>query len=197
METLNILRQPEYNSVKVTYFLHSDHIPGNESVVQQILADGHAIGNHSPEQDKWYSALGDEEKMSSLIDEAEDEIRKALNNPNFATGMFRSPGGSLQWTPHGPRDDVPGHSNWYHYGWHVDSEDWARDAESAITFAMEQIDAGAGGDRPIILMHSIHSHDPQVLSGIIDELRKPERGFSNFSTLPRADDSPGVLYPLY
>lgn len=109
--------------------------------------------------------------------------------------MFRSPGGSLQWAPYGPRDDVPGHSNWYHYGWHVDSEDWTRDTESAITFTMEQIDAGAGGDRPIILMHSIHPHDPQVLSRIIDELRKPERGFSNFSTLPRAGDVPGVLYP--
>ena len=40
---LDLLREHE---VRATFFLLSDHIPGNEDLVQRIVDEGHEIGNH-------------------------------------------------------------------------------------------------------------------------------------------------------
>jgi peptidoglycan/xylan/chitin deacetylase (PgdA/CDA1 family) len=42
-EILNVLRA---NDARATFFLLSDNIDGNEALVEQILAEGHEIGNH-------------------------------------------------------------------------------------------------------------------------------------------------------
>jgi hypothetical protein len=110
--------------------------------------------------------------------------------------MFRSPGGSLVLEADPSIEKVPGHPLWFHYGWYVETKDeWGDGAANAVSRAMENMDNGWGGNRPIILMHSIHSHDPDVLRGLIGGLR--ERGFCKFGVLPRPGDTPGVAYHLF
>jgi len=199
--TLDVLRENGYQ-IGVTYFLHGKNIAGHEGTVARIRSEGHGIGNHSWGHEEWYAALNanDDVTMSDLIDRTEKAIQMALGDSTFVSGMFRSPGGSLvidRMLNNQPIiEQVPGHPLWFHYGWYVDTKDWWGDeAENAVQRAMEEIDKGWGGNNPIILMHSTHSHAPEVLRGVIDGLR--QRGFVKFGVLPRPGDSPGIVYHLF
>ena len=61
---LDILK--EYDA-HATFFLITEHIPGNEIYVERILAEGHEIGNHLTE-DKPSIALDDEEFERELLE---------------------------------------------------------------------------------------------------------------------------------
>jgi peptidoglycan-N-acetylglucosamine deacetylase len=44
--TDNILEVLRANEARATFFLVSSHVPGNEALVRQLVAQGHEIGNH-------------------------------------------------------------------------------------------------------------------------------------------------------
>jgi len=62
---LDILKQ---HNVKVTFFLITDHIPGNEALVQRMVSEGHELGNHM---------TADEPSIRLSIDEFERKMLTA------------------------------------------------------------------------------------------------------------------------
>lgn len=88
--TLQVLDILQAHDVKATFFVVGRNIPGNEAILQRILAEGHTIGGHTFSHD--YQVLyrnkdaffADLEKGNELIEQA----------TGIKPTIFRYPGGS-------------------------------------------------------------------------------------------------------
>ena len=58
---------PEYD-VRATFFIITDQIPGNESILRQLLREGHELGNH---------LTRDEPSIDLLPDVFAEELRES------------------------------------------------------------------------------------------------------------------------
>jgi peptidoglycan-N-acetylglucosamine deacetylase len=86
LEMLDILKQ---NDVKVTFFWVGQALQANPDLAKQVVAEGHAIGNHTWHH--WYRRM-DEATAKSEIDRTSDLIYKTTG---VKTALFRPPGGFL------------------------------------------------------------------------------------------------------
>lgn len=66
--TKNILDVLEENNAQATFFLITDHVEGNEQLVEQIVKRGHELGNHS---------VKDEASIRLSSEEFEEKFLKA------------------------------------------------------------------------------------------------------------------------
>ena len=139
----------------------------NLEVVSRIVADGHAVGNHS----FTHPVLP---KLDSKAVAAEIADTQALLDAMVPVGNARS--GSFR-PPYGARDDrVLAEIDLHHLRsvvWNIDSEDWADPVPESIAHRVVRETEKAG--RGIILMHDIHARTVEALPLVIQELKK--RGF--------------------
>lgn len=88
--TIQVLDTLKAFDVKATFFVVGRNIPGNEAILQRILAEGHTLGGHSYSHDyrilyaTQESFFADLEKGNALIEQA----------TGFTPTIFRYPGGS-------------------------------------------------------------------------------------------------------
>jgi len=149
-----------------------------------MKSEGHAIGVHSWDHPLWGQLTA--EGQAVQIQQAQDALREVIGE---YSNLFRAPGG----------DPTGAHIQLYNYNWTVDSFDYKYDVDTSVRLVFQGDDSLEPGSealaidnaqwrQPIILMHSIHPQDPQVLDLIIQGLK--DRGYG-FGVLPRPGDSPG------
>lgn len=85
-EILDILKQ---NQIKATFFWVGQALQANPDIAKQVVAEGHAIGNHTWHH--WYRRM-DEATAKSEIERTSDLIYKTTG---VKTQLFRPPGGVL------------------------------------------------------------------------------------------------------
>ncbi len=85
-QMLDILKQ---NNIKATFFWVGTSIQENPEMAKRVVADGHAIGNHTWHH--WYKQM-DTATAKSEIDKTADLIYKTTG---AKTTLFRPPGGYL------------------------------------------------------------------------------------------------------
>ncbi len=85
-QMLDILKQ---NNIKATFFWIGTSIQENPEMAKKVVADGHAIGNHTWHH--WYKQM-DTATAKSEIDKTADLIYKTTG---VKTTLFRPPGGYL------------------------------------------------------------------------------------------------------
>jgi peptidoglycan/xylan/chitin deacetylase (PgdA/CDA1 family) len=144
-------------------------LPGpNIDIVRRMVAEGHAVGNHS-----YSHPLLPRLDSQRLKREVEDTQRliEALAPPGAArTGTMRP--------PFGARDDrvlaeIDAH-RLRSVMWNIDSLDWADPIpESIVRRVLREVDKEGGG---IILMHDIHARAAEALPRIIVALK--QRGYT-------------------
>ena len=150
---LEILKK--YNA-HATFYIVGSHVEGNESIIKQIVAEGHELGNHS------YS-------HPLLPKKSADEVYKEVHNTSDliakASGGLRPM--SLR-PPYGGFDKmVAEQAGIAIVNWSIDSLDWKyRDAAKTIEHIKEN--AHNGG---ILLMHDIHEESVEALPTIIEYLQ--------------------------
>lgn len=88
---LDILKK--YN-IKATFFVLGSRVSSNQDLICREYEEGHYIANHgySHKYSKIYAS------SSAVLEEynkTEQEIKKALNNENYSSNLFRFPGGSF------------------------------------------------------------------------------------------------------
>lgn len=134
-----------------TFFVIGKNIPGNESVLKQIDADGHSIGNHS----YTHSFFVDFKDSQGFKDELNRTAESVFNVIGKRPKLFRPPYGVT--TPH-----LAKASNVLDYsliGWSIRSLDTTADTAQTITRRVQsQIRPGA-----IILFHDTSDKTIQVL----------------------------------
>lgn len=168
-EVLNILKK---NNVKATFFVVGRNVSNYPQLMAQIVADGHAVGNHTWSHEyRHYSPSG----AASEIDKTNDIIYKTTG---VKTSLFRPPGGfltnGLVASAHQKKNAV--------FMWSADSSDW-KGGRITVERLMDNVlkEAQPGG---IVLMHDgggNRSHTVKALPQLITKLRG--QGYK-FVTIP-------------
>ena len=166
--TIKVLEALKKHNVKATFFIIGKNIVGNERILQQIIADGHQIGNHSFSHHNWIDVwstkkvTNDFVACQKLIQEYEPQSKLfrppyGVTNPNIARAVK-----SLQLKS---------------VGWNVRSYDTSiKDVEKIKQRVLSQLKPGA-----IILLHDRLDFMPELLEELIPAIKEKGYGFaSNF-----------------
>ncbi len=152
-KVLEILKK--YNA-HATFYIVGSHVEGNESIIKQIVAEGHELGDHSYSHPLLTKKSADEvyqevHKTSDLIAKASGGLRPMSLRPPY--GGFNKM--------------VSEQAGIAIVNWSIDSLDWKyRDAAKAIEHIKET--AHNGG---ILLMHDIHEESVEALPAVIEYLQ--------------------------
>ena len=203
-EILDILAS--YN-VKATFFPNGYQVPGKEDLVQRVVREGHALGNHMYEEPGFYAGADDDQVRAGFF-RSEEIVREALApTPDLLAiydaqqKLFRQPGGAAQ-----PFPETPG-VNLITYNWHVDSNDcgWFIDPDLDMSLDEQSLENVLGtpralggarwnvyqhGDGAVIVFHDINRVTGRVLPTIIETLLVDG---ATFGVLPRPGDAPGTM----
>jgi len=152
-QVLSILAQ---HDASATFFVIGKNIQGNESILKQIDAHGHSIGNHS----YTHSFFMDFKNLQGFKDELNQTAESVFNVIGKRMKLFRPPYGVT--TP-----NLAKASNGLDYsiiGWNIRSLDTTADSAQTITRRVQtQIKPGA-----IILFHDTSDKTIQVLKQTLD-----------------------------
>jgi peptidoglycan/xylan/chitin deacetylase (PgdA/CDA1 family) len=196
---LDILAQ--YNA-KATFFVNGYQIAGREYLLQRMIAEGHAIGNHLWEEPGVYSGAADDAVRESYF-RTEEAIRAAvgpeLTRYEAQVKLYRQPGGGARPFPETEGVQV------ITYNWNVNSGDcqWGINADPGASYDDDVIDnvlnepTARGrynvyeyGDGAIVVLHDINRVTARVLPVILSELL---RAGATFEALPRPWDAIGTM----
>jgi len=166
-QTLDFLKK---NNIKATFFVVGRQVQRYPQLVKRIVAEGHAIGNHTwSHQYHMYNSAG----AASEIDKTADIVYKTTG---VKTNLFRPPGGFLN-------NGLAAYAKQKKYAlimWSADSLDWRYHSPNTLLNRVLK-EASAGG---IVLMHDgggDRSKTIQALPQLIADLKK--RGYT-FVTVP-------------
>lgn len=157
-EILQILREHE---AKATFFMVGDWIRKYPEEVQQIVAEGHEIGNHSDRHPH----------VTQLDKEAiKKDIRFAHNTIKEVTGidakLYRPPYGEYNNTV----IEAANECNYYTIQWDVDSLDWKNyGKDELIQKVLKHKNLSPGS---IILMHNATKYTRYALDDIVKGLKQ-------------------------
>jgi len=157
-DILDILKE---KGVKATFFVVGQQVTKNPEVLQRIVDEGHAIGNHTNNH-KDLSKL-DEHGVIEQFKEADDAIKEAIG---ITPVMVRAPYGAVSDTV----KELIKENHRELIGWNIDTRDWAGTSSSDM-IKMIKKEARPNG---MILMHSFGSkhikNTVHALPAIIDIL---------------------------
>lgn len=157
---LDILKD---KNVKATFFVVGLQVGKYPEILQRIVDEGHAVGNHSQN----HADLSKRSKAQILkeIEKADQLIEDAVG---FTPELFRAPYGAVSKTLH----DVMKEKERQLIGWTVDTRDWAGTSPDDMR-EMIKSETKPGG---IILMHSFGgkhiANTVEALPFIIDDLKE-------------------------
>ncbi|AFY54981.1 putative xylanase/chitin deacetylase [Rivularia sp. PCC 7116] len=166
-QTLDILKK---NNVKATFFVVGKALQNNPRLGKQIVADGHAIANHT--WNHWYHFMNPQ-VAAFEIDKTTELIYKVTG---VKTNLFRPPGGHLS-------NGLVAHAKNKKYAtlmWSADSRDFQKPAPATMVNTVLK-NARPGG---IVLLHDgggDRTNTVKALPQIINKLR--QQGYS-FVTIP-------------
>ncbi|WP_052350658.1 polysaccharide deacetylase family protein [Paenibacillus gorillae] len=157
---LDILKE---KGVKATFFVVGQQVKKEPEVLQRIVDEGHAIGNHSMNHKDM--AKLNAEQIQQEIDEADKLIEEAVG---FKPKMFRAPYGAVSDTLKSMLKDEDREL----VSWNIDTRDWAGTPVSD----MREMIRKKAKPHAIILMHSFGNknikHTVEMLPYVIDDLKK-------------------------
>ncbi|WP_219884554.1 polysaccharide deacetylase family protein [Merismopedia glauca] len=167
IQILDILKQEK---IKATFFLLGQPLQNYPQIAQQVVAQGHAIGNHTWHH--WYH------KLDATTSAKEIETTAALiyKTTGIKTYLFRPPGGLLN---NGVADYAK-RKKYFVALWSSDSTDYNRPSVATLVNNVMK-NARPGG---MVLMHDgggDRSHTVKALPIIIAQLKS--RGYK-FVTVP-------------
>ena len=153
---LSILKRER---IPATFFIIGEKINGNESILREMDANGHLIGNHSWSHSVWFDFYQALKMKEELIRTA-----KAISDISGRSPLlFRPPFGVINPTLSKTLKGLA-----YHViGWNIRSYDTVHhDPEKTVTRILKKLTPGS-----IILLHDHLADSPQLLKSLINRLR--------------------------
>jgi peptidoglycan-N-acetylglucosamine deacetylase len=130
------------HGIKATFCVVGRQVKKHPELVQQIVAEGHKIANHSMNHDEYLPSRSVEKLKQEVL--AEKELIESVV-PGVTVDYFRAPGGN--WNLRVRKMSV----SWgmKPLGWSIDTKDWQQPGTEAIVSCVKnRIHSGA-----VILMH--------------------------------------------
>ena len=169
LKVLDVLRE---RNVKATFFVLGDCVRLYPWILQQTVAEGHEIGNHTYTHLKLRAKASTDEVIDNEITKTQNEIKNAIG---YETFLFRPPYGVFR-----PETRTVFHEhNLSVVLWSVDTLDWLiRDSDQIIRTVTNHTRNGS-----IILCHDIHKSTVEALPVFLDALLKEGYEFTTVSQL--------------
>jgi peptidoglycan/xylan/chitin deacetylase (PgdA/CDA1 family) len=164
-DTVRVLEVLKKHNIKAVFFIIGKNIVGNEDIMQQIVTEGHQIGNHSFSHDNWIDVwstkkvTNDFETCQKLIEQYQPQSKLfrppyGVTNPNIAKAVKTLGLRSV--------------------GWNVRSYDTSiKDVEKIKQRVISQLKPGA-----IILLHDRLDFMPELLETLIPLIKQKGYEFS-------------------
>ncbi|MBL7137694.1 MAG: polysaccharide deacetylase family protein [Bacteroidales bacterium] len=154
-----ILRILNRERIPATFFVIGAKLNGNESILREMDAEGHLVGNHSWSHSIWFDFLPARRIRRELTRTAKAVSEITGKSPL----LFRPPYGVIN-----PMLSNALRSLAYHViGWNIRSYDTVhRDPEKTVTKILRKLSPGS-----IILLHDHLADSPKLLERVIDQLR--------------------------
>lgn len=132
-----------------------------DAIEAEILADGHAIGNHTVNH-KDLCRKSNEARLTSEID---DNTKLLEDETHMKVVLFR--------TPYGVRcpllEEALNERRLKHIHWDIDAEEWkTHDAVRTQSYIIHHISGLGDGDRAVVLIHDIHRETAIAMPVILD-----------------------------
>lgn len=183
-----------YNA-KATFFVNGYQIAGHEWILQRVLREGHALGNHLWIEPGHYAGAADEVVIESYM-RTEQAILAALGDTlpiyQAQTKLYRTPGGGAEPLPFIADVQV------ISYNWHVSGNDCgsAINWDSDLSFDAQVLrnifdnppyfNVWDFGDGVVIVLHDINGVTERILPPLLDRL---QAAGATFHALPRPEDA--------
>ncbi len=164
---LDALQQAQ---VQATFFVIGKSVAAEPEMLRRVLADGHAVGNHTWSHKIPSAATG--WNRATLAEEIERTSRAILNAVGLRPCLFRPPGGIVKGA-----DKVSRAAGLSVILWSVDTRDWADQPTGGKSFPKvirKRAAAGLAEEHPVILLHDgggDQAATVAALPGIIQDYR--------------------------
>ena len=158
--TADILDTLKEKGVPATFFLVGDYVERNGPLVERMIAEGHAVGNHS-----W----GHKDATTLSIEEAEEELAKlhdlVAEQYGVEMTLYRPPSGVYSERTL----SIAQNAGYRTIFWSFAYKDWEVDNQPDPAEALERTVARAHNGA-IYLLHSVSSTNAAILGDLIDAL---------------------------
>ena len=180
VQLLDILQE---QGVKATFFVLPHEGVGH--IYERILAEGHAMGNHSYSHD--YQRLYGDDDGAFFREDVERAEAWLIERFEHQTDLFRFPGGSKSWDPARivRRKEILEELGYRVFDWDASNGDTtpmpeSKDPNALVANVMSRIE---GRDRLIVLMHDTKSKQAtaDALPELIAKLRAEGYGFDTLA----------------
>ena len=188
-KVLDILKE---NDIKATFMIKGSNVEGTDEckeILQRIVKEGHAIGNHTYSHDYHYlypERVISPENFMADIDKC-DKVLKDVLGEDFETRVIRFPGGYWSWEGRTGIKPILEEKGYASINWNALSKDAEgkpnKSADELASISEKCIDdLGDKADSIVFLMHDTYGKEETVksLQKIIDIFK--ERGFE-FKTI--------------
>lgn len=179
--TVKILHILNKNKIKATFFWVGQAVKDHPQLAQQVVAEGHAIGNHTWHH--WYRKLN----SSTAAHEIDDTAELIYKTTGVKTSLFRPPGGVMN----NGVGDYAKQKKFVIVMWSNDPMDYRPlSANQLVNNVMRKAEPGA-----IVLMHDgggNHAATVQALPQIITKLTQQGYKFVTIPELMEMSDPKGT-----
>lgn len=184
-QVLNILKEKK---APATFFVVGQNALGQRALLNQIVADGHELGNHSFTHPNIANVSGVQARLELNVTQ---RLVQAYTGRSMR--LFRAPYfGDAEASTAGELNAalIAQESGYTNVGLHVDPQDWqTQPADEIVQSVIAQVEDRSGDEtRQIILLHDGGGDRRQTISAlpkIIDELRARGYQFVSVATLAR------------
>ncbi|MBE0648092.1 MAG: polysaccharide deacetylase family protein [Bacteroidales bacterium] len=154
-EILTILKREK---IPATFFVIGKKLEGNETLIREMDADGHLIGNHSWSHSVWFDFFRGK-RIRHELEETGKAVYACIGKTPL---LFRPPFGVINPTISKAIDRLSLHA----IGWNVRSYDTVQhDAKKTAARVLNKISPGS-----IILLHDHPANSPELVEEIISGL---------------------------
>lgn len=160
--TEQILDTLKQKNVKAVFFVTMSYCKYNPDLVQRMIDDGHAVGNHSNHHPSSMAAL----TIDEMIDEVMSLHEYVKENFGYEMHFFRPPTGSFSVQSLAVVQNL-GYENIF---WSFAHKDWSPDDQPTEEQALATIQTRCHGGA-IYLLHAVSTANAAVLGDAIDYFR--------------------------
>lgn len=182
-----ILKTLKEENVKATFFVVGksiDQSETNKKLLNQEVAEGHAIGNHTYSHKYNYlypNGSVNIDNFMSEINKTNESLKKVLGD-YFSTRAIRFPGGHMSWKNTDGIDELMKEKDYHYIDWNALSKDAERPRKNADQLTEEVKRTVGNKTKVVVLMHDTYGKEEtaKALPGIIKYLKNQGYEFRIF-----------------